>query len=214
MTQRTYGMGYGMVAMGAREADPIQSFEEAGWAPNRRHRWGRRHRLDHGTRRRRGGGRHGNIAAGRQVDQSLPHHDLLLRGPRRGLASRRTRRPCKAHGRPRARRAWLEHLDHARRHRLRRAGRQRSRAVRAADGCLPGTLDAGSAHLLLHHRGRLEAAGRPGRAGGRHVRRQLRRMRRSGPDRPVRSHPQEGSTQRAAGRVLGLGATRVFGRAR
>ena len=79
MTQRTDGMGYGM-GMDAREADPIQSFEEAGWAPNRRHRWGRRHRLDHGTRRRRGGGRHGNIAAGRQVDQSLPHHDLLLRG--------------------------------------------------------------------------------------------------------------------------------------
>ena len=189
-----------------------RSLEEV--APHR-HRHRGRHGVDHGTRRQRGAGRHGSIAAGRQVDQRLPHHNLLLRGPR--ARPRRTRRPlhraARAHRRPRARRAWLVHLDHARHHLFRWAGNHRSRAVSAVDGCFPRPLDAAGAELArlrLHHRGRLEA----GRAGGRRVRRQPRRVRRSGPDRTVRSHPQEGPPQRAAGRVLGLGATRVFGRGR
>mmetsp|Transcript_2755 Transcript_2755/g.7172 ORF Transcript_2755/g.7172 Transcript_2755/m.7172 type:complete len:201 (-) Transcript_2755:256-858(-) len=200
--------------MEAHEA-AIESLEEV--APHRRHRWGR-HGVDHGTRRRGGAGTDGSVAAGRQVDQSLPDHDLLLRGPRRARPRRRRplHRAARAHRRPRARRSRLVHLDDARDHLFRRARRHWSRAVCATHG-FPGPLGAAGAELsrrLLHHRGRLEAAGRPGRAGGGHVRRGPRRVRRSGPDRAVRSHPNEGPPQRAAGQLLGLGTARVFGRGR
>ena len=91
-------------------------------------------------------------------------------------------------GQPRARRPD-EHLDHARRHRLRRAGRQGLAPFAPLTGASLGQ-QAPTGSFVAASPGRLEAARRQA-CGGRHVRRQLRRMRRSGPDRPVRSHPQE-----------------------